>query len=65
MSGGGPRLGDAESGAVAALTTPTLSIVSGGVASIAGAALIAWRGRAIWEQSTAAPQPPLDEPHPA
>jgi MFS family permease len=55
MSGGGPRLGDAESGAVAALTTPTISIVSGGLASIAGAVLIAWRGRAIWNQSTSHP----------
>jgi len=66
MSGGGPRLGDAESGAVATLTTPTISIVSGGLFSIAGAALIAWRGRALWDQSTGAPAPLppplLDEP---
>jgi len=62
MSGGGPRLGDAESGAVAALTTPTISIVSGGLASIAGAALIAWRGRAIWNQSTEAELPPPPPP---
>ncbi|HSK96582.1 MAG TPA: MFS transporter [Euzebyales bacterium] len=65
MSGGGPRLGDAESGAVAALTTPTISIVSGGLASIAGAALIGWWGRALWDQSTEVPPPapPLvDEP---
>jgi MFS-type transporter involved in bile tolerance (Atg22 family) len=69
LSGGGPRLGDAESGAVAAVTTPTISIVSGGVASAAGALLIAWRGRAIWDQSTDVelPQPPpvVDEPTPA
>jgi len=34
---GGPRLGDAEAGAVAALTTPRISVVSGGLACIAGA----------------------------
>ncbi|MGH9189384.1 MAG: MFS transporter [Acidimicrobiales bacterium] len=33
---GGPRLGDAEAGAVAALTSPRFSIVSGGLACIAG-----------------------------
>jgi MFS family permease len=38
---GGPRLGDAEAGAVAALTTPQISVVSGGLACIAGALLIA------------------------
>ncbi|MGH9280583.1 MAG: MFS transporter [Acidimicrobiales bacterium] len=38
---GGPRLGDAESGVVAAATTPRFSVVSGGVACIAGALLVA------------------------
>ncbi|MPZ72618.1 MAG: MFS transporter [Nitriliruptorales bacterium] len=50
LSGGGPRLGDAESGAVAALTTPAFSVVSGGLASLVGTLAIAWFGRAIWEQ---------------
>ncbi len=40
---GGPRLGDAEAGAVAALAGPRFSVVSGGLACLAGAALIAWR----------------------
>ena len=35
---GGPRLGDFESGAVAALTTPEFAVVSGGLACIVGAA---------------------------
>jgi len=35
-----PRLGNFESGAVAALTTPTISAVSGGLATMVGAALI-------------------------
>ena len=38
---GGPRLGDAESGAVAALTSPTFSAVSGGVLCLAGVAATA------------------------
>jgi MFS family permease len=38
---GGPRLGDLESGAVAELTSVEFSIVSGGLASIAGAVIIA------------------------
>ena len=38
---GGPRLGDFEAGAVAALTTPAFAVVSGGLACIAGALVIA------------------------
>ncbi len=38
---GGPRLGDMESGTVATLTSIEFSVVSGGLACIAGAALIA------------------------
>jgi MFS family permease len=37
---GGPRLGDVESGAVASLTTPRFSVVSGGLACLAGTLLI-------------------------
>ena len=37
---GGPRLGDVESGSVAALTTPRFSMVSGGVACVVGVAVI-------------------------
>jgi predicted MFS family arabinose efflux permease len=37
---GGPRLGDMESGTVAALTSIEFSVVSGGLACIAGAAVI-------------------------
>ncbi len=39
---GGPRLGDAEAGAVAALAGPRFSVVSGGVACVAGVAVTAW-----------------------
>jgi len=37
---GGPQLGDAEAGAVAALTSPRFSVVSGGVACILGVLLL-------------------------
>jgi hypothetical protein len=34
---GGPKLGDLEAGVVATVFTPTVSVVSGGVACIVGA----------------------------
>lgn len=45
----GPRLGDLESGAVASLTTARASVVSGGLASVVGAALIAVAFRPLWD----------------
>lgn len=38
---GGPRLGDFEAGVVATLFTPTVSVVTGGLACIVGAGLVA------------------------
>jgi hypothetical protein len=38
---GGPRLGDAESGAVAALAGPQVSAISGGLACVVGVAVLA------------------------
>jgi predicted MFS family arabinose efflux permease len=38
----GPRLGDLEAGAVAALVNPVFSVVSGGVACVVGIALLAF-----------------------
>jgi MFS family permease len=38
---GGPRLGDFEAGVVAQVFTPTISVVSGGIACIVGAGVIA------------------------
>lgn len=40
---GGPRIGDFEAGVVASVTTPQISVVSGGLACILGAILIAKR----------------------
>lgn len=37
---GGPRLGDFEAGLLAAFTTPTVSVVAGGLACIVGAGLV-------------------------
>ena len=66
ISGTGPLIGDAEAGAVADVTSPTFSVISGGAASILGAALIAWRGKALWNQrsdetdaSDLEPNPPI------
>lgn len=39
---GGPRLGDVEAGVVAALTSPTVSVVTGGLACVFGAGIVAW-----------------------
>src|SRR5262249_59765838 len=39
---GGPRLGDLEAGAVATAFGDTVSVVSGGLACVAGALLLAW-----------------------
>jgi MFS family permease len=38
---GGPRLGDVEAGLVARLASPTISVVSGGIACVIGAGLVA------------------------
>jgi MFS family permease len=38
---GGPRLGDLEAGVVAQLTSPMFSVVSGGIACVAGVAILA------------------------
>jgi len=38
---GGPRVGDAEAGLVAALTTPTIAVLTGGLACIIGVGVLA------------------------
>jgi MFS family permease len=45
---GGPRIGDFEAGLVAALTTPVISVVSGGLACVVGAVTVAWRIPELW-----------------
>src|SRR6266545_4453058 len=55
---GAPKLGDAEAGAVAAVTTPQVSVVSGGLACIAGAILLAWLVPQLRRTGTAGAPPP-------
>lgn len=52
---GGPRLGDLESGAVAGLTSARFSVVSGGLACVAGVAaiLLAFPGLAAFDADSA------------
>jgi MFS family permease len=53
----GPRLGDLEAGAVAALVNPMFSVVSGGLACVVGIALLAALLPEMWRQRAAAPEP--------
>jgi MFS family permease len=50
---GGPRLGDAEAGAAAALAGPQVAAWSGGVACVVGAVALAWRAPQLWRYDTA------------
>lgn len=62
---GGPRLGDAETGAVASLAGARFSVVSGGLACMAGVAMVAWLLPRFRDYETAeaeAPTPVIDEP---
>src|ERR1700746_1732340 len=54
---GGPRLGDLEAGAVATAFGDTVSVVSGGLACIAGALLLAWRVPEVTGLRSALPEP--------
>ncbi len=45
---GGPRLGDFESGAIATLVSPTFSVVSDGLASMAVAAIMTITMPVFW-----------------
>ncbi len=45
---GGPRLGDAETGVVAAIGGPQFAVWSGGLACVVGVAVIVWRVPALW-----------------
>ena len=65
---GGPRLGDLEAGAVAAVTSPQFSVVSGGVLCVIGAFAIARFMPELWRYRSGpgrAPPPPAADPAPA
>ena len=52
---GGPRLGDAETGAVAVAAGPQVAVWSGGLACLAGVAVVLWRVPELWRERTAEP----------
>ncbi|MEX0699296.1 MAG: MFS transporter, partial [Acidimicrobiia bacterium] len=52
---GGPRLGDAEAGAVAALTSLRFSVVSGGMACLLGALAVMRFMPELWRYGEPAP----------
>ncbi|MFI9273909.1 MFS transporter [Kitasatospora sp. NPDC052896] len=54
---GGPRLGDFESGTVASLTTPMVSVISGGLACVAAVLLLAARRPAFLRYDARHPTP--------
>jgi MFS family permease len=58
---GGPRLGDVEAGAVAAAFGDTFSVVSGGLACVAGALVLAGLLPAFRRQRAEEPQPVLTQ----
>ena len=62
---GGPRLGDAETGTAAAIGGPRFAVWSGGLASIAGGLLVAWRFPALMRYDRGGRSPaPEPEPEP-
>jgi hypothetical protein len=58
-------LGDAEAGSVAALATPRISVISGGLACILGVlAILRWAPQLAAYDKDAELEAPLDEPSP-
>ena len=53
---GGPRLGDTEAGAVAALTSTEFSVISGGLACIVGAGVVARLLPRFWAERAGTPE---------
>ena len=53
---GGPRLGDFEAGAVAAVSTPQISVVSGGLGCLVGVGLVTWLMPKFARYDTAEPE---------
>ena len=60
---GGPRLGDLEAGAVAAAFGDTVSVVSGGLACVVGALLVAWRLPTFTRTGADLPAPAAESAH--
>ena len=54
---GGPRLGDVEAGAVAALAGETFSVISGGIACVVGSVGLAAKFPSFWRYDARHPVP--------
>jgi hypothetical protein len=59
---GGPRLGDAEAGAAAALGGPQFAAWSGGVLSVVTAVVTCWLLPGMWRYDSRAARPPGEGP---
>jgi hypothetical protein len=59
---GGPRLGDAEAGAAAALGGPQFAAWSGGVLSVVTAVVTCWLLPGMWRYDSQAARPPGEGP---
>lgn len=59
---GGPRLGDAEAGAAAAIAGPQFAAWSGGLLSVLTAALTCWMMPGIWRYDSHVTSSPADGP---
>ena len=46
---GGPQLGELEAGSLAAVIGAPLSVVTGGLGSIAAAAIAAWKSKSLMD----------------
>ena len=59
---GGPRVGDLEAGAVASVSTTEISVVSGGVACVIGAVVLAKALPGFWREGLATRESPNSDP---
>lgn len=59
---GGPRLGDAEAGAAAAIAGPQFAAWSGGLLSVLAAAATCWVLPEFWRYDARSAQPAMDQP---
>jgi hypothetical protein len=57
VASAGPRLGDAEAGAASAIGGAQFAVWSGGLACIAGLAVIVWRTPQLWRARVDDPAP--------
>lgn len=62
VGAGGPALGDVEAGSVAALTSPVVSTVTGGVVALVGVAAIAAALPGVWRHDARAATAPPPAP---